>query len=106
MLEHSRTESGKRMIRYASTSLICVGITQVLIAIFYTGLRLSPVKANLAATMLTSIPAYMLNKYWVWGKSGRARIRREVIPFWVFTVAGWGLSTGAVFLADENTTPD
>ena len=35
----------------------------------------------------------MLNKYWVWGKRGRAHLRREVIPFWLFTVAGWILST-------------
>jgi putative flippase GtrA len=49
----------------------------------------------------------MLNKYWVWGKSGRAHLRREVIPFWVFTVAGWGLSTGAVWLVEHHVgTPD
>src|SRR5687768_9464314 len=53
-----------------------------------------------------SIPAFLLNKYWVWGKSGRAHIRREVLPFWVFTVAGWVLSTMAVRFADDNTTAD
>jgi len=102
LLEHSRTEAGKRMIRYASTSLICVGITQVLIVIFYSGLKLSPVRANLTATMLTSVPAYLLNKYWVWGKRGRPHMRREVIPFWIFTVAGWALSTAAVALASDH----
>lgn len=102
LLEHSRTESGRRMIRYASTSLICVGITQVLIVIFYKGLEWSEVESNLAATMLTSIPAYLLNKYWVWGKRGRPHMRREVIPFWVFTVAGWALSTAAVALASDH----
>ena len=40
--------------------------------------------------VLTSVPAFLLNKYWVWGKRGRAHMRREVIPFWLFTVAGWG----------------
>ncbi|HEU5152315.1 MAG TPA: GtrA family protein [Iamia sp.] len=90
------------MIRYASTSLICVGITQVLIAIIYSGLKNGPVASNLAATMLTSVPAYLLNKYWVWGKRGRPHMRREVIPFWVFTVAGWGLSTAMVALASDH----
>jgi putative flippase GtrA len=103
LLEHSRTVSGRRMIRYAATSLIAVAATQVLILFFLKLVELEPEPANLAATMLVSVPAFLLNKYWVWGKSGRARIRREVIPFWVFTVAGWGLSTGAVFLADEVT---
>ena len=102
LLEHSRTEAGRRMIRYASTSLICVVITQVLIIGFYKGARWTEVESNLAATMLTSIPAYLLNKYWVWGKRGRPHMRREVIPFWVFTVAGWALSTGAVALASDH----
>ena len=94
------------MIRYAATSLIAVALTQVLILFFLELVELKPEPANLASTMLVSVPAFLLNKYWVWGKSGRARIRREVIPFWVFTVAGWALSTGAVFLADESTTED
>jgi len=90
------------MIRYASTSLICVGITQVLIILLYGVVKLSPVQTNLAATMLTSIPAYLLNKYWVWGKKGRPHMRREVLPFWAFTVAGWILSTGMVALASDH----
>jgi putative flippase GtrA len=90
------------MIRYASTSLICVGITQVLIVVIYRGIKLTEVQTNLAATMLTSIPAYMLNKYWVWGKKGRPHMRREVIPFWAFTVAGWILSTVMVALASDH----
>ena len=96
LLAHARTDAGKRAIRYSATSIICVGITQVLIVIFYAGLTFSEVGANLSATMLTSIPAFALNKYWVWGKRGRAHMRREVLPFWAFTVAGWLLSTGAV----------
>ncbi len=99
LLEHSRTEAGRRMIRYASTSLMMVALTQVLIVVFYRGFHWKEVPSNLAATMLTSIPAYTLNKYWVWGKKGRPHMRREVIPFWVFTVAGWALSTGMVALA-------
>jgi putative flippase GtrA len=102
LLEHSRTEAGRRMIRYASTSLICVAITQVLIVVFYRGAKWTEVESNLAATMLTSIPAYILNKYWVWGKRGRPHMRREVIPFWVFTVAGWALSTAMVALASDH----
>ncbi len=99
LVAHARTEAGMRAIRYSATSLICVAITQVLIIVFYKGVRLNEVESNLAATMLTSIPAFALNKYWVWGKRGKAHLRREVLPFWLFTVAGWALSTGAVYLA-------
>lgn len=108
LLAHSRTEAGKRAIRYSATSVICVGITQVLIIIFLTviGLRVvgwsKETSSNLVATMITSVPAFALNKYWVWGKRGRAHMRREVLPFWAFTVAGWTVSTVTVALASHH----
>jgi putative flippase GtrA len=102
LLAHSRTEGGKRAIRYSATSAICVLITQVFILVFYRGFHFTEARSNLAATMLTSIPAFALNKYWVWGKRGRAHVRRELLPFWAFTVSGWILSTGAVKLVAEN----
>ena len=104
-MAHARTESGKRALRYSATSVICVGITQVLLLVFYRGFKYQATTANLSATMITSIPAFALNKYWVWGKRGRAHMRREVLPFWAFTVAGWALSTGAVALVQNVGQP-
>lgn len=94
------------MIRYASTSLMMVGLTQVLILLALRGFGWTAVPSNLFATMVTSIPAFVLNKYWVWGKSGRAHMRREVLPFWVFTVAGWAVSTGTVALVEGLSDPE
>lgn len=111
---HSKTEGGQRAIRYTATSVICVLVTQILIIVFYRFVKLdvesiaghevflgAPEQANLAATMCTSVPAFMLNKYWVWGKRGKAHLRREVLPFWLFTVAGWIISTGMVALVTD-----
>lgn len=92
------------MIRYAATSMVGVAGTLVLLVLLDHAIGMEEWRANLTATMAMSIPAFLLNKYWVWGKSGRARLRREVLPFWVFTVAGWCLSTGAVALVARNTT--
>lgn len=105
LLEHSRTEAGRRMIRYAATSGIGVIGTQIFLVLFLVVLGMEPVPSNLSATMLMSVPSFLLNKHWVWGKSGKAHMRREVIPFWVFTVAGWGLSTAAVYVV-ARAVPD
>lgn len=95
------------MIRYGATSAICIVITQVLLLIFLHGAGMSAVPANLAATVLTAVPAFILNKYWVWGRRGRAHLRREVLPFWAFTVAGWILSTGSVAIVEDRVgTPE
>jgi putative flippase GtrA len=110
LLAHSRTDAGKRAIRYVATSGFGVVSTQILLFVFLHGIEMAPVAANLTAVSLVSIPAFMLNKYWVWGKRGRAHMRREVIPFWLFTVAGWLLSTLAVVLVvnltKDPTVPD
>ena len=106
LLAHSRTEAGKRAMRYSATSLICVAITQIFILVFYKGLRWKAVESNLISTMLVSVPAFYLNKMWVWGKGGKAHLRREVLPFWLFTICGWGLSTGAVYLVSHHVGTD
>jgi putative flippase GtrA len=108
LLAHARTESGRRALRYSATSVVGVVGSQILLQLLSsnTGFGWEPVKANFTAACLMSIPAFLLNKYWVWGKSGRAHLRREVIPFWVFTVAGWILSTVTVDFATNHTDPD
>ncbi len=105
LLAHSRTEAGKRAIRYVATSGVGVVLTQLLLAVFLYLLEWRPTISNFTAVTVVSVPAFLLNKYWVWGKRGRAHMRREVIPFWAFTVAGWILSTLAVILV-VNLTRD
>lgn len=98
LLALSRTEAGKRAIRYVATSGFGVVSTQILLFGFLHVLEWKPTLANFVAVTLISVPAFLLNKHWVWGKRGRAHVRKEVLPFWLFTVAGWILSTLAVYL--------
>jgi putative flippase GtrA len=53
-------------------------------------------QANLVAVSAGAVPAYMLNRSWVWGRSGRNRLWGEVVPFWVLTLGGGAASTVAV----------
>ncbi len=103
LLAHAKSEAGRRAIRYTCTSLIGVTITQVLLTIFLHLLDWKPVPANFVAVSITAVPAFILNKRWVWGKRGKAHMRREVIPFGVFTLAGWILSTVMVVLVTDAT---
>lgn len=96
LLEHVRSDAGRRQFRYSLTSAVGVVITQLLLLLFLHVLDMKPVVSNLTAVVITSIPAFLLSKYWVWAKGGKAHVRREVIPFWAFSVAGWALSTLAV----------
>jgi putative flippase GtrA len=53
------------------------------------------------AVSATTLPVFYLNKRWVWGKRGRAHWRREVLPFWGFTLLGLALSTLLVWIAQK-----
>src|SRR4051812_39349300 len=88
-------------------SVVGVVGTQIFLFVFLHILDWKPVLSNFIAVTLMSVPVFLLNKYWVWGKRGKAHMRREVLPFWLFTVAGWILSSLAVYLVVRFTkNPD
>jgi putative flippase GtrA len=90
-----------RFGRYATVSTIAVCVTQVCLvtAIVVVGLDAAP--ANIVAVSIASIPSYLLNRYWTWGKRSPNRFLTEVLPFWVMAITGLGLSTGLVVVADR-----
>ena len=90
-----------KMLRYAGVSAITVPLTQILLLIFNTGLGLAAAWANVIAVSLASIPAYLLNRHWVWAKRGRHSFVNEVLPFWIMALAGLILSTITVALVAE-----
>jgi putative flippase GtrA len=61
----------------------------------------APVTSNVTAVMVSSIPSYLLNRAWVWGRSGSHDVLREVLPFWIFAFVGLGFSTLLVHLASN-----
>ncbi len=104
---HARSDAGRRAIRYVATSGIGVVLTQAFLTLFLHGFHWRSGPSNILAVSIVSVPAFLLNKYWVWGKRGRAHMRREVLPFWLFTIAGLALSTLAVVLVAKATAdPD
>jgi putative flippase GtrA len=85
-----------RALKYASVSIIGVVVTQILLLITYQGLDFSAAWANFVSVSIASLPAYLLNRRWVWQKSGAHSVHREVLPFWGFSLLGLLISTVAV----------
>lgn len=98
-----RNPALRKMVKYASVSLVGVVSTTVMLTIFHGVLGMGAQPANISAVMISSIPAYLLNRSWVWGKSGKSHFRREVLPFWAFALAGLALSTLFVGLVEQRT---
>jgi putative flippase GtrA len=98
-------------LRYSMVSVINVAVGQALLFIlvrlftWYTDWSqgVSWTVANIVAVSLGALPAYYLNRIWVWGKRGPSHLTKEILPFWGFAFAGLVLSTGAVSVAANLT---
>ena len=99
LLDRVTRGRGELAIKYSMVSVVGVTITQTLLVVFVGILDLDPTWSNVAAVSLTALPVFILNKRWVWSHDGKISFRREVLPFWVFTLAGLLLSTLMVTIA-------
>lgn len=94
---------GTLAIKYSMVSVVGVVLGQSLLALFVDVLDHDPTRSNVVAVMITAVPAFVLNKRWVWSADGKISFRREILPFWVFTGAGLALSTLFVAIADATS---
>jgi putative flippase GtrA len=89
----SRTPQGLKVIRYTTVSVISALTSLVFLVLIFGVLRLwGEVVSTLVANLMAGVPSYYLNRRWVWGKSGRSHVWREVLPFWVMSITGIGFA--------------
>ena len=91
-------DHGARLMRYAGVSVISVVLGQTLLFVFYQLMNWDAIVANLAAAAVGALPAYLLNRYWVWGKSGQNQLWAEIVPFWAMALLGAAISTLTIAL--------
>ncbi|KIE51878.1 MAG: hypothetical protein MB55_09235 [marine actinobacterium MedAcidi-G3] len=56
--------------------------------------------ANVFSVTVGAVPAYLLNRSWVWGRNDSHSVRDEILPFWLYSVVGLALSSAFVTFAD------
>lgn len=92
---------GALALKYSMVSVVGVTLTQLQLVLYVGLLDRGAVGSNVIAVSVAALPVFFLNKHWVWSVDGKISIRREVVPFWLFTLAGLALSTGAVAMVDR-----
>lgn len=90
-------------LKYSAVSIVNVAIGQGLLVLFSAVLHFPPALSNVLAVCISAGPAYYLSRRWVWGKTGKSHLTKEVLPFWGFAIAGLILSTAAVWVATRVT---
>ncbi|HEX6785640.1 MAG TPA: GtrA family protein [Acidimicrobiales bacterium] len=89
-----------RMARCLSVSVLTTLLSLVTLAALVGWWGTTSWVANIIATAIGTVPSYVLNRRWVWGRDGSGDVWREVVPFWALSFSGLVLSTAAVAAAD------
>ena len=93
---------GLKLIRYTAVSAISALTAISILSIVYGALRLwSEVPSVLFSNICAGVPSYLLNRRWVWGKSGRSHWRKEILPFWIMSLTGIGFALVAASMAHD-----
>jgi putative flippase GtrA len=88
-----------KILRYGAISVVATLISLTGLFVFYRWIGLSPTWSNIVATCIATVPYYYLNRKWVFKKSGRSHLTKEVLPFWTIAFVSLVLSTLAVKFA-------
>ncbi len=97
---------GPKLLRYAGVTCVNV-VNGLLLLFFFHGVLGWPgIAANAAAVTISTIPAYLLSRRWVWEQTGPNRLGSEVAPFWAMAFLGLVVSTVMVGWASANFDAD
>jgi putative flippase GtrA len=88
-----RTATGRKLLRYGIASVVNVVVSQVVLAWAFGVLHWTARAAAVLAAVVAAGPAYWLARSWVWGRSGRSHLVKEVLPFWGMALLGLALTT-------------
>jgi putative flippase GtrA len=94
---------GKKVSRFLVVSAFNVVFGQGLLVLTHSWLGWSFAASNATAVAVSAGPAYVLARYWVWGKRSKNHLVKEVLPFWGLAFLGLTVSTIAAGIANTYT---
>lgn len=99
LMEHARTDAGRKKIRYAAVSVVFVPLGQVIVQALKWGLDVYEVLAVFLTACILTLPNYLANKYYVWRHTSKENRATEITVFWLAAVLGTAFAMGFVYLA-------
>ncbi len=89
-------DHGVKALRYCGVSVVNVVTGMGTLALAHAVFGFPALAANLTAWAVSTVPAYLLSRHWVWEQSGDHRVGGEILPFWLLALFGLTVSTLAV----------
>ena len=100
-LQRLHAEHSVKMLRYCAVSVVNVVVSLSVLAFCHGVARWPALGANLAAWLVSTGPAYLMSRAWVWRQRGPHRLTAEVLAFWVLALIGLAASSLAVGLVER-----
>ena len=99
------TPEAKHLFKYTMVSVVSTIVSFGVLFIVFGVLKLwGEIASTVFANVVATVPAYYLNRKWVWGKGGRSHLTKEIIPFWSLSALGITVSIGGAALARHIST--
>jgi putative flippase GtrA len=92
-----------KLVRYCGVSVINVLVGSGTFVLCLNAFDMEPLPANLVAWAVSTGPAYILSRYWVWEQTGENSVKAEIAPFWILALIGLGFSSVCVTIAGTMT---
>ncbi len=98
--EKRHTPEAIRLFKYTMVSVVSTAVSFGVLAVVFGVLHLwGEIASTVFANVVATVPSYYLNRMWVWGKSGRSHVTKEIFPFWVMATIGIVVSIFGAALA-------
>jgi len=85
-----RTEAGGRFLRFVPVALAAVVTSQVVLGLLTGPVNLPAGTSGVIASMVAALVSYLLSR-WAWERKGKPDWLRETLPFWIVSIAVWGI---------------
>jgi len=86
-----RAESGQRFSRFLLVALVGVVTSQLVLGLLTGPANIgSAGAAGVIASATAALVSYVLSR-WAWERRGRPDLLRETVPFWLVSMAVWGI---------------
>ena len=99
-----RTTRGK-LNRYTAVSIVAALANVIFYSSLLSFTDLHPTIANFTSALMVALPTFFVNRRWSWNVQRTHSVKREVLPYYLFTVANVTISTTvAWFLANAGAS--
>jgi putative flippase GtrA len=76
-----------KVVKYLTGSILATVVSAVTYVATFGPALLGSRSASLASSATGAVCNYFLNRRWTWQRTGRADLRRELVPYWATVIA-------------------